>query len=130
MMVVQHGKPMPEDAVNPGGDHRDRVLVGLAECALDNNTITARFGLRNASVAGSCESSLSVDFEEMDSWSVILVHEATQESLDAGGSLASYGAVELAFRERSEEQTSGGGIGTVLLWGCILLAFASIVRKK
>ena len=130
MMVVQHGKPMPEGAVNPGGDHRDRVLVGLAECALDNNTITARFGLRNASVGDSCESSLSVEFDEMDSWSVVLVHEATQESLDAGGSLTSYGAVELAFRERSEDQASGSVIGTVLLWGCVLLAFSSIVRKK
>ena len=73
---------------------------------------------------------MSVEFEAMDSWSVVLVHEATQESLDAGGSLTSYGAVELAFRERSESQASGGVIGAVLLWGCVLLAYASIVRKK
>ena len=63
MLIVQHAKPMPEGYVNPGLDHRDRVVVGLAECSLDNHTITANLGLLSASANGDCSTSFSVAFE-------------------------------------------------------------------
>ena len=130
MLVVQHAKPMPDGYVNPGLDHRDRVVVGLAECSLDNHTITANLGLLSASADGDCSTSFSVTFEELDAWSVVLIHESTQETLDNGGPTASHGAVELAYRERADLEPSSGMIGPALMAGCVVLALASIVRKK
>ena len=130
LMVIEHGKSMPENAVNPGGDHRDRVVVGLAECALDNNTITASVGLLSATVESTCETSFSIEFENLSSWSVLLVHEATAAALASGEDPSSHGAVELAFRDRAATEEEGANLGTLLLVVCGVLAMASIVRKK
>lgn len=130
LMVMEHGKSMPDGVVNPGGDHRDRVVVGLAECALDNHTITTSIGLFDATVEGTCEGSFSVEFDAMDSWSVLLVHEPTAVGLVAGEDAQSHGAVELAFRDRGMQVSESNGFGTVLLIACCMLAMASIVRKK
>ncbi len=130
LMVVEHGKTMPDNAVNPGGDHRDRVVVGLAECALDNNTITNSFGLLSATVESTCEASFSIEFEDLKSWSVLLVHEATAVALASGEDPSSHGAVELAFRDRAATDEERGSIGALLLVACGVLAMASIVRKK
>jgi len=130
MLVVEHGKPMPEGFVNPGLDHRDRVVVGLAECSLDNHTITASLGLRKANVTDDCSTSFSIEFEDLDRWSVLLIHESTQKTLDNGGRRTSYGVVELAYRERADPEPSSGNMGPVLMAGCVVLAIASIVRKK
>ena len=121
---------MPEPVHDPGGDHRDRVVVGLAECALDNHTITTQLGLLFTSVGASCLDSFTVEFEDLRSWSVILIHESTQEELDAGGRSASYGAVELAYRDRAETQLNSSLTGTLILVGCLVLGIASIVRKR
>lgn len=130
LMVIEHGKSMPENAVNPGGDHRDRVVVGLAECALDNNTITTSVGLLSATVESTCETSFSIEFENLSSWSVLLVHEATAAALANGEDPSSHGAVELAFRDRAATDEEVGNVGTLLLVVCGVLAMASIVRKK
>ncbi|MCH1462077.1 MAG: thioredoxin family protein, partial [Candidatus Poseidonia sp.] len=73
-MLLEHEKQMPEGAINPGGDSRDRVLVGLAECNVDNNTITSEIGFLGVESTTGCASSLIVEFAEMDSWSLILIH--------------------------------------------------------
>jgi len=130
LMVLEHGKPMPPGFVNPGGDHRDRVLVGVAECSLENATITTEIGLLSATVGASCLDSFSVEFEDLRSWSVVLIHESTQEELDAGGRSTSYGAVEMAYRDRAEIENGSGWWGTIILIGCAGLGLASIVRKK
>ena len=130
LMVLEHGKPMPPGFVNPGGDHRDRVLVGVAECSLENDTITTEIGVLSATVGPSCLDSFAVEFEELRSWSVILIHESTQEELDAGGRSTSYGAVEMAYRDRAETQNDSGWWGPIILIGCVGLGLASIVRKK
>ena len=77
-----------------------------------------------------CSSSFSIEFEELASWSVVLIHESTQASLDNGGQAETLGVVELAYRERAEDEPTSGHIGTVLLVACFALAVASIVRKK
>ena len=130
MMVMEHGKTMPEGAFNPGGEHRDRVVVGVAECAVDNHTITASIGLLGASIEDTCQSSFSVEFEALSSWSVVLVHEPTEAALAAGEDAQTHGAVELAFRDRAEPLEEDSIFGTLLLLTCIVLAVASIVRKK
>ena len=43
---------------------------------------------------------------------------------------ALYGVVELAYRERADPEPTSGAIGPALLVGCMVLAVASIVRKK
>lgn len=130
LMVMEHGKTMPQGVVNPGDDHRDRVVVGLAECALDNHSIITSIGLLGAAVEGTCQASFSVEFEAYASWSVLLVHEATTASLAAGGESQSHGAVEMAFRDRAALEEGPTSIGTLLLVSCAVLAVASIVRKK
>ena len=130
LMVLEHGKSMPPGFINPGGDHRDRVLVGVAECSLENHTITTQLGLLSTSVGTSCLDSFAVEFDELRSWSVILIHESTQDELDAGGRSTSYGAVEMAYRDRAESQPSSGWWGPAILFGCVALGLASIVRKK
>lgn len=130
LMVLEHAKSMPPGFINPGGDHRDRVLVGVAECSLDNHTITTQLGLLSTSVESSCLDSFAVEFDNLRSWSVILIHESTQEELDAGGRSTSYGAVEMAYRDRAESQPSSGWWGPVILIGCVALGLASIVRKE
>ena len=130
LMVLEHGKPMPPGFVNPGGDHRDRVLVGVAECSLENDTITTEIGVLSATVGPSCLDSFAVEFEELRSWSVVLIHESTQEELDAGGRSTSYGAVEMAYRDRAETQNDSGWWGPIILIACVGLCLASIVRKK
>ncbi len=129
-IIMEHKKSMPEGVVNPGGDHRDRVVVGLAECSLDNHSITASFGLLDASVGEACDRSFSIEFESLGSWSVLLVHEPTSEQLGAGGDAQSLGAVELAYRDRAIVEANSNNLGRLLLVGCFVLAAASIVRKK
>ena len=128
-LVAQHLKPVPEDAINPGGPHRDRVLVGLAECLLDNNTIQTSIGLE-ANVSANCVEDFQIDFPAMASWSVVLVHEPIEEVIESGQRVQTFGAVELAIRERSSVSETTGVLGSVLLAGCVVLAAASIVRKK
>ncbi len=129
-MVVEHGKTIPQGSINPGDDHRDRVLVGVAECSLDNDSITLQLGLASASAGDSCQDSFAIEFDDLRSWSVVLVHESTQEELDTGGRSTSYGAVEMAYRDRAETQPASGMLGLLLFSGCLGLALASIVRKK
>lgn len=130
MMVVEHGKAMPDNAVNPGGDHRDRVVVGLAECSLNNHSITTSVGLLSASVESTCETSFAIEFEDLRTWSVLLIHESTAAALASGEDPSSHGAVELAFRDRAATDEEVGNVGTLLLVVCGVLAMASIVRKK
>ena len=130
MMVVQHGKIVPEGALNVGLDHRDRVLVGMAECSLENNTVIRAIDVQNASVGESCADSFAVEFENYESWSVVLVHESTEEELHEGGRTTTYGVVELAHRDRAEVNPSSSLAGRVLLVSCVMLAVASILRKK
>ena len=106
------------------------MVVGLAECALDNNTITTSVGLLSATVESTCETSFSIEFENLSSWSVLLVHEATAAALASGEDPSSHGAVELAFRDRAATEEEGANLGTLLLVVCGVLAMASIVRKK
>ena len=41
----------------------------------------------------------------MDSFSVVLVHENTEESLKSNDDLGTYGAIEFAYRDRDTSET-------------------------
>ena len=53
-MLVKHSLTVPEGFDNPGGKYRDRVVHGLVECNLQNNSITYSSGfLYYVSVMGT-----------------------------------------------------------------------------
>ena len=125
-MIIEHGKPVGDNAVNPGEPTRDRVVVGLAECSLSNHTITTAIGLVNATPSQHCESGFSVTFNATKHWSVVLVHEHALVNGSAS-SAQSLGAVELAYRPISTP-TNDDLSGWVLLVCALVGAFA--LRRK
>ena len=125
-MIVEHGKTVSADAVNPGEATRDRVVVGLAECNLNNHTITSAIGVDNATVSGDCRTGFSVTFNATLHWSVVLVHEHAVVNGSAP-SAQSLGAVELAYRPISSPVNDDLS-GWVLLACAVVGAFA--LRRK
>ena len=71
LMILEHEKPVPKDADNPGEDTRDRVLVGMR--VIDSNENISEFG----------------SLELPETWSLVIVHEPVE-----GGS--PYGVVQLS----------------------------------
>ena len=129
-LVLEHKKPMPSGAINPGEDIRDRVLVGLAECNVASTNVTTTIGLLKATASTTCTDSFSIEFESMSSWSVFLIHEPTAEVIEEGQQVSTYGAVELAHRDRASEDASTSFVGAVLVLASVALGMASLVRKK
>ena len=118
-LVLEHDKEVPEDSINPGGKTRDRVLVATSECTIENSSIDVNIGLHEASVSQSCDVDFSITFEQMEQFSIILVHENTLEQIhDKDASLGTYGSVEFAYRTRESNEQSWP-----LLSGMIALAF-------
>jgi len=96
---------------------------------MEHQTITTSIGL-DANVGDGCDTDFSIEFSDMDSWSVVLIHEPAPETIDIGDRVQTHGAVELAFRDRSTFSEEQSISATLLLFGCGALALASIVRKK
>ena len=100
-LVLEHQKPVPSGFVNPGESTRDRVLVATAECELNSTIISTQLGLLDANASEGCSNDFQITFEDMDEFSVLLIHESTQEAIeDLGASLGTFGAVEFAYRSR------------------------------
>lgn len=127
-MVIQHGMLVPNYGINVGGPTRDRVLLGTAQCDLNSKAITAQIGLLNASSGDSCDEDFSIEFADYDSWSVILVHEPTNEAIENGSDAMTYGAVEMAHRSITIEDSSSSS--WVLIGLCATLSLVAIYRKK
>ena len=118
-LVLEHNKEVPEDSINLGGKTRDRVLVATSECTIENSSIDVSIGLHSASVSQSCDVDFSITFEQMEQFSIILVHENTIEKIhENDASLGTYGSVEFAYRTRESNEQSWP-----LLSGIIALAF-------
>jgi len=82
LMVLEHEKPVPKGADNPGEDTRDRVLIGMR--VVDSSGNTSEFG----------------DLDIPENWSLVMVHEPIE-----GGS--PYGVVEISNIEYdSSEDTN------------------------
>ena len=79
LMVLEHEKPVPKDADNPGEDTRDRVLVGMR--VIDSNENISEFG----------------NLELPETWSLVMVHEPVE-----GGS--PYGVVQLSNIEHDSNE--------------------------
>ena len=122
-LLLEHGKEVSEGYVNPGGDTRDRVLVGLAECSMENDSLIDVLGVE-AHNNNRCDTSFAMHFEPMVSFSVILLHEPTIIELENGTMPKTYGAIEMSIRERSEPATSSS---MFLLIGFVTVGISLIV---
>ena len=106
-LVIEHNKRVPENTVNPGEKTRDRVLVATAECKFKTTTVDVEFGLSEASVNESCGTDFSISFALLEQFSVLLLHENTEEVIvDSNASLGTYGSVEFAYRTRDSSEQS------------------------
>ena len=71
LMILEHEKPVPKNADNPGEETRDRVLVGMR--VVDSSGNSSEFG----------------NLEMPETWSLVMVHEPVE-----GGS--PYGVVQVS----------------------------------
>ena len=104
-LVLEHGKSVPEGAINPGKAYRDRVVVGTAECSIGNGTVTTEIGVLDARSNTGCTSDFEIKFAAMDSFSVVLVHENTEDVLESSDDLGTYVAIEFAYRDRGASES-------------------------
>ena len=103
-MVLEHAKPVPKEAINPGEATRDRVVIATAECEVSTSNLTTSINLVDARVPTDCVTDFAIDFPALASFSVILLHENTVDSIASNEDLGTYGAVEFAYRDRSEPE--------------------------
>ena len=125
-LVLEHQKVVPSGVVNPGEKTRDRVLVATAECGFNTTTITTQLGLINAEVNEGCSLDFEITFEDMEEFSILLVHESTEDAIvNSDAPLGTYGAVEFAYRSRVVPQSwsfvsmalvIAAGAGIMAIW--------------
>ena len=125
-MVLEHDKKVSPSSDNPGGPTRDRVLVGLAECAVDNATVITSLGLAHADVAQDCATDFSIEFNETAHWSVVLIHEHLNNNGSAASSM-SLGVVELGYRPISTPVNDDVSVWVMITCGTIGLV---ALRRK
>tara|TARA_B100001113_G_scaffold219113_1_gene179743 strand:- start:586 stop:1572 length:987 start_codon:yes stop_codon:yes gene_type:complete len=97
-MLMVHEKAVPDGYINPGEAYRDRVVVATASCELQSNSLT-NIGFTNTS-ANNCDDDFSVYFTTDGKFSLILIHEATNEVVESDtGRASTLGVVEFAYRD-------------------------------
>ncbi|RJU82506.1 MAG: hypothetical protein DWC09_02010 [Candidatus Poseidoniales archaeon] len=115
-LVMQHSKLVPKEAINLGGGTRDRVVVATAECNLNTTAVMNQFGVISASVNQSCTTDFSITFENLDEFSVVLIHEHTVEAISNGmAGLGTIGTVELAFRTIDTQDSNSNSLALLAL---------------
>lgn len=100
-LVLEHEKTVQAGVVNAGESTRDRVVVATAECDINTSTVTTQIGLLDVDVVKGCNIDFEITFEDMNEFSIILIHENTEDAIvNSEASLGTYGAVEFAYRSR------------------------------
>ena len=123
-ILAEHSVKVPDGFDNPGEDTRDRVVTGVAECNLQNNTIGYYSGFSNAFANGnSCESGFTVSLDEdISQFSLVLVHERVIENLTTQDSSANtYGVVEFSYRD--VELSDSWNNLMIILFGFTIIGF-------
>ena len=121
-ILVKHSQLVPEGFDNPGGKERDRVVYGVAECNIQNNSITYSDGMLHSSVNdNSCKTGFSVTFEQEGQFSVILIHEKLYQNLSSDEPSSTYGVVEFAFRDLENAESWDNLL--IILIGFTLVGF-------
>ena len=99
ILFVEHKKTVPSGFDNPGEKHRDRVLVGLAEFPMEGEMLAIGANIEAPFVA-------SYPIQNIEEWSVIVVHEYTEEALANRSFMNSQplGVVEIAVQTSALEE--------------------------
>ena len=128
-MLVKHSLAVPEEFDNPGGKYRDRVVHGLVECNLQNNSITYSSGFLYSNIDdNSCQSGFSVTSELEDEFSVLLLHEKVYQNLSSEEPSSTYGVVEFAFRNLESDESWDNLL--IILIGFTTIGFLWIYYEK
>ena len=128
-MLVKHSLAVPEGFDNPGGKYRDRVVHGLVECNLQNNSITYSSGFLYSNIDdNSCQSGFSVTSELEDEFSVLLLHEKVYQNLSSEEPSSTYGVVEFAFRNLESDESWDNLL--IILIGFTVIGFLWIYFEK
>ena len=127
ILFVQHNKQISDEFINPGTDSRDRVLVGLAEFPFVGNPVSIDTTIIAPFV-------VSYPIDSMDEWSVIVVHEYTNEALlnKTTEDSSPLGVAEISVKEpHREESTEIPIILPIIIFVCIgALGILSFENKK
>ena len=104
-ILMKHELKVPEGFVNPAGDYRDRVVTGVATCNLMQNNVTQSLGFIAAS-SDNCSDNFSVTFNDSEKFSLVLIHESTENELANNSALGeNLGLVEFAYRDITIDDT-------------------------
>lgn len=97
-LLMAHELEMPKDFFNPGENHRDRVVIATSSCNVATNSID-NIGFLNASTT-DCLNDFTVKFTIDGKFSLVLIHESTDEVIQSSPNFAStLGVVEFAYRD-------------------------------
>ena len=97
-LLMAHELEMPKDFFNPGENHRDRVVIATSSCNVATNSID-NIGFLNASTT-DCLNDFTVKFPVDGKFSLVLIHESTDEVIQSSPNFAStLGVVEFAYRD-------------------------------
>ena len=104
-LLMKHELVVPEGFVNPAGEYRDRVVTAVATCNLVQNNISQSVGFSAAS-SDNCSDNFSVTFNNSEKFSLVLIHESTENELSNNSMLGeNLGLVEFAYRDITVDQT-------------------------
>ena len=104
-LLMKHELVVPEGFVNPAGEYRDRVVTAVATCNLLQNNISQSVGFIAAS-SENCSDNFSVTFNNSEKFSLVLIHESTENELSNNSMLGeNLGLVEFAYRDITVDQT-------------------------
>tara|TARA_B110000467_G_scaffold152814_1_gene162531 strand:- start:8486 stop:9457 length:972 start_codon:yes stop_codon:yes gene_type:complete len=130
-ILAQHSVTVPEGFDNPGQETRDRVVTGIAECNLQNNTIQYSNGFEDVKVLdNSCKSGFSVTLDKnLSEFSLLLIHERVMENLSVQDtSQNTYGVIEFSYRDVEVEGSWNNLI--VILVGFTIIGFLWLSYEK
>ena len=95
---MRHDVELPDGFFNPGEDHRDRVVVATSSCNVETSSIE-NIGFIEASTT-DCLNDYTVKFPIDGKFSLVLIHEFTDEVIESRPNFAStLGVVEFAYRD-------------------------------
>ena len=124
VMLLEHGKTVPEQTTNPGENTRDRVLIDLVNL-IANGTIENTSGIMEVEVDGD---NISLAFMPPQSFSLVIIAESTVSGLEQGEDITPWGVVEIA-----RKSISVLGENSILHWlvaGGLLLGTLVIYRSS
>ena len=126
-MLMAHELEMPEDFFNPGEDHRDRVVIASSSCNVKTNSID-NIGFLEASTT-NCLDDYTIKFPIDGKFSLVLIHESTNEVIESNPNLSStLGVVEFAYRDI--EMDNHTNILPIVFVSAILIGFIWVVIDK